>query len=362
MISLAELTSRIDPLDQSLMNQAQQRLDSLTKPVGSLGRLEELARWLVGVRREARPRLSRKVIFTFAADHGVAEEGVSAYPAAVTPEMVRNFLRGGAAINVLARQAGAQVIVADFGVAADFGGMPGLISRKIGLGTANMTKGPAMTEKQALQAVLAGAELALAEKERGADLFATGDMGIGNTTAASALLAALTGLSVEEATGRGTGIDDAAFHRKVGAIRRALDANKTDGKNALATLAQVGGFEIAGLVGVILAGAATRTPVLVDGFISGAAALVACRLAQSKPVRDYLAVAHLSAEPGHRRITKELGILPLLDLQMRLGEGTGAALAMPILDAACAIFNEMATFEEAGVSGKNEIAEQKRGQ
>jgi nicotinate-nucleotide--dimethylbenzimidazole phosphoribosyltransferase len=359
MTSVNELISRTEPLDQAVMDKAQARLDSLTKPVGSLGRLEELAQWLAGVTQQSRPRLPRKVVFTFAADHGVAQEGVSAYPAAVTPEMVRNFLRGGAAINVLARQAGAEVIVADFGVAADFGDLKGLVSCKIAQGTANMIKGPAMTKDQATQAILAGAQLALAEKERGASLFATGDMGIGNTTAASALVAALTGAPVEEVTGRGTGIDDATFRRKVDVIRRALEINKVDAKNPLATLAQVGGFEIAGLVGVILAGAATRTPVLVDGFISGAAALVACRLAQGKPVRDYLAIAHLSVERGHQRIARELALVPLLDFRMRLGEGTGAALAMPLLDAACAIYSDMATFAEAGVSEKNETVEKK---
>jgi nicotinate-nucleotide--dimethylbenzimidazole phosphoribosyltransferase len=359
MTSLQDLLSRIEPIDQSRMDDAQKRLDSLTKPVGSLGRLEELAQWLVGVTRQDRPKLSRKVVFTFAADHGVTQEGVSAFPAAVTPEMVKNFLRGGAAINVLARQAGAEVVIGDFGVAADFGDLPGLVSRKIGRGTANMAKGPAMTEEEALKAILAGAELALAEKERGAMLFATGDMGIGNTTSASALVAALTGAPVEEVTGRGTGIDDDGFRRKVGVIRQALEVNRVVGADPLSILARVGGFEIAGLVGVVLAGAATRTPVLVDGFISGAAALVACRLAQPKPVRDYLAIAHLSVERGHQRIARELALVPLLDFRMRLGEGTGAALSMPLLDAACAIYRDMATFAEAGVSGKSESVEKK---
>jgi len=353
---LQQLIDRIEPIDGNAMERAQRRLDSLTKPQGSLGRLEELAQWLVGVTREERPRLPRKVVFTFAADHGVAAEGVSAFPAAVTPEMVKNFLRGGAAINVLARQAKAEVVVADFGVATEFGDLKNLRSCKIAYGTANMAKGPAMTEDQAHQAILTGAQLAMAEKERGATLFATGDMGIGNTTAASALVAALTGAPVEEVTGRGTGIDDEGFRRKVNVIRQALEINKVDAENPLAVMAKVGGFEIAGLVGVILAGAATRTPVLIDGFISGAAALVACRLAQPKPVRDYLALAHLSVERGHQRIARELALVPLLDFRMRLGEGTGAALAMPLLDAACAIFSEMATFQEAGVPEKSEPA------
>ena len=357
---IQKLIDAIEPLDVSMMENAQKRLDSLTKPQGSLGRLEELAKWLCGVTRQARPHLSRKVVFTFAADHGVTAEGVSAYPAAVTPEMVRNFLRGGAAINVLTRQARADVVVADLGVAADFGELPGLLSRKIAHGTANMTKGPAMTRAQAEEAILVGARLALAEKERGASLFATGDMGIGNTTAASALVAGLTGAAVEEVTGRGTGIDDETFKRKVAVIKRALEVNHTDPDHPLETLAQVGGFEIAGLVGVILAGAATQTPVLIDGFISSAAALVACRIASPKPVRDYLAVAHLSVEKGHQRIARELALVPLLDFRMRLGEGTGAALAMPLLDAACAIYSDMATFEEAGVSEKSEPATQNR--
>jgi len=350
MNPLQELTTRIEPLDRARMDEAQKRLDSLTKPVGSLGRLEELAQWIVGVTRQNRPTLPRKVIFTFAADHGIAEEGVSAYPQAVTPQMVLNFLRGGAAINVLARQAKAEVLVADFGVAYDFGEVPNLVARKMGQGTANMAKGPAMSEAQAVRAILAGAELVSAQKTRGISLIGTGDMGIGNTTAASALIAALTGAPVEEVTGRGTGIDDEGFRRKVALIRQALEVNRVNGMNPLATLAQVGGFEIAGLVGVILAGAAMRTPVLVDGFISGAAALVACRLAPE--ARSYMAISHLSVERGHERIARELALVPLLDFRMRLGEGTGAALAMPLLDAACALYNEMATFEEAGVSEK----------
>ncbi len=350
---LRSLLDRIQPLDSEWLQRAQSRLDALTKPQGSLGRLEELAQWLVAVTGDARPKLIRKVVFLFAADHGVSREGVSAYPAAVTQQMVHNFLDGDAAINVLARQAQAEVLVADFGVAAELPPREGLLSCKIGFGTANMAEGPAMNEQQAEKAILAGARLALAEKQRGASLFATGDMGIGNTTAASALVAGLTGEPVTEVTGKGTGIDDTTFLHKVAVIQKALQINQIDRGDPLAVLARVGGFEIAGLVGVILAGAATRTPVLIDGFISGAAALVATRLAMGKPVRDYLALAHLSVERGHRRVARELCLVPLLDFRMRLGEGTGAALAMPLLDAACAIYNEMATFAQAGISEKN---------
>jgi nicotinate-nucleotide--dimethylbenzimidazole phosphoribosyltransferase len=356
---LESLIESIQPLDVETMQRTKDHLNSLTKPMGSLGRLEELAEWLAGVMRQERPRLPKKVIFTFAADHGVTAEGVSAYPAAVTAQMVHNFLRGGAAINVLARQAEAEVLIADFGVATEFEAIPGLLACKIAPGTANMAKGPAMSEAQAVQAILAGVRLAQAQKKRGASLFATGEMGIGNTTSASALVAGLTGTKVEEVTGSGTGIDEKTFRRKVQAIQKALEVNQVKADDPLGTLAKVGGFEIAGLVGVILAGAASHTPVVIDGFISGAAALVASRLASHKPVADYLAIAHLSAERGHHLVARQLALAPLLDFHMRLGEGTGAALVMPILDAACAILNEMATFQDAGVSQKNEKAKKR---
>ncbi len=292
--------------------------------------------------------MDRPVVFTFAADHGVAAEGVSAYPQAVTAQMVENFLRGGAAINVLARQAGARVVVADFGVAAPLPPTGGLVSCPLGPGTANMTRGPAMTREQAVRAVEAGARIAGEAIDAGADLLATGEMGIGNTTAASAITAALTGAPPEAVTGRGTGVDEAGWRRKVDAVRRALAVNAPDPRDGLDVLARVGGFEIAGLVGVILAGAARRVPVALDGFIAGAAALVAVALAPR--ARGALFAAHRSAEPGHAAALARLELEPYLDLGLCLGEGTGAVLFVHLARAAARIHAEMATFESAGVS------------
>jgi len=327
----------------------QRHLDSLTKPPGSLGRLEELAR-RIAVLRGGTPRVEQPVIFTFAADHGVVAEGVSAYPQVVTAQMVENFLRGGAAVNVLARQAGARVVVADFGLASPIGGAPGLVSCPIAAGTANMAVGPAMRREQAVVAIEAGARLALEALDAGADLLGTGEMGIGNTTAASAMVAVLAGAPVEEVTGYGTGVDEGGRRRKVEAITRALRVNRPDPADALDVLAKVGGFEIAGLVGVILAGAAYRIPVVVDGFIAGAAALAAARLKDE--ARHALLASHRSVEPGHRHVLDALGLEPYLDLGMRLGEGTGAALCIGLAQAAVKLLREMATFKSAGVSDR----------
>ncbi len=330
--------------------EAQRHLDALTKPPRSLGRLEEIAARLFVLRGGA-PRVERPVIFTFAADHGVVAEGVSAYPQMVTAQMVENFLRGAAAVNVLARQAGARVVVADFGVAHPIGSSPDLVACPFGPGTANMAVGPAMSRGQAVAAIEMGARLADAALDAGADLLATGEMGIGNTTAASAITAAITGLASVRVTGRGTGVDDAAFARKVDVVRRALAVNAPDPRQGLDVLAKVGGFEIAGLVGVILAGAARRVPVALDGFIASAAALVAVALAPE--ARHALFASHRSVEPGHAAILEHLGLQPYLDLDMRLGEGTGAALFIHLARAAALIWNEMATFKSAGVSDKN---------
>jgi len=341
----------IEGLDGPLMQQAQRRLDQLTKPLGSLGRLEAIAKQIVGIRRDLRPRLAEKVIITMAADHGVAAEGVSAYPQAVTAQMVANFLRGGAGINVLARHAGARIVVVDMGVAARLSPHPRLLSRKIREGTSNFALGPAMTREEACAAIAAGCGIARREIERGADLIGTGDMGIGNTTSSSAITAAITAQPVAHVTGVGTGIDERTHARKLAVIQRALEQHRPDPSDALDVLAKVGGFEIAGLVGVILATAAARRPVVLDGFISGAAALIADGLAPT--VRGYLIASHRSQEPGHRLMLEHLRLAPLLDLDLRLGEGTGAALAMPLIEAACRVLNEMATFEEAGVSTKS---------
>lgn len=342
----------IEALDEPLMQQAQRRLDQLTKPLGSLGRLEAIARQLVGIRRELRPHVAEKVIITMAADHGVAVEGVSAYPQAVTAQMVANFLRGGAGINVLARHVGARIVVVDMGVAAALAPHPQLVSRTIRAGTSNFAHGPAMTREEASAAIAAGCEITQREIERGADLIGTGDMGIGNTTASSAIAASMTGQPVDRVTGLGTGIDERTRARKLAVIQRALERHRPDPSDPLDVLATVGGFEIAGLVGVILAGANARRPVVLDGFISGAAALIAVGL--EPKVRGYLIASHRSQEPGHRLMLEHLRLAPLLDLDLRLGEGTGAALAMPLIEAACRVMNEMATFAEAGVSTKSQ--------
>lgn len=344
------LTGGLGPLDEAAMREARRRLDQLTKPRGSLGRLEELAVRLAGITGRVRQRLPNKTVILMAADHGVAEEGVSAYPQSVTGQMVANFLRGGAAINVLARQAGARVVVVDMGVAGELPSHPDLVVRKMGWGTRNIAQGPAMTREEALAAIEAGIQVADGEARRGAHLLATGDMGIGNTTPSSAITAVLLGRPPREVTGRGTGLDDQGLARKVKAIERAITVNQPDPSDPLDVLAKVGGYEIAGLVGVVLKGAAERIPVIIDGFISGAAALVAVRLCPA--AREYLLPAHCSAEPGHRLILDALGLRPLLDLDLRLGEGTGAALAMHLVDDALAILDEMATFEEAGVADR----------
>jgi nicotinate-nucleotide--dimethylbenzimidazole phosphoribosyltransferase len=349
MTTLARLLARVAATSVVSTSQAQRHLDALTKPPGSLGRLEHLAARLVAL-RGAPPALERPVVFTLAADHGVVAEGVSAYPASVTAQMVENFLRGGAAVNVLARQAGARVIVADFGVAGPIGGGDdGLVRCSLGAGTANMAREPAMTRAVAERGIEAGARLAETAITDGADLVATGEMGIGNTTAASAITAAITGAPPKDVTGRGTGLDDAGWRRKIAVVGRALATNRPDPGDGLDVLAKVGGFEIAGLVGVILAGAAHRVPVALDGFIAGAAALVAASLAPNAVHAMF--AAHRSAEPGHDAALAHLRLAPYLDLGLRLGEGTGALLFVHLARAATRIYTEMATFKSAGVVG-----------
>jgi nicotinate-nucleotide--dimethylbenzimidazole phosphoribosyltransferase len=340
----------IPPFDTSAQTAARARQNTLTKPPGSLGRLEELSIQLAAITGKTQLSLERKAVIVMAADHGVSAEGVSAYPAEVTPQMVLNFARGGAAINVLAKQAGARVVVVDVGVAADFDPATPIRHHKIAPGTQNMALGPAMTRAQAEAAINVGLDVVNAEIAKGLDLVATGDMGIGNTTSSAAIVAALTGQPVAKVTGRGTGVDDAGLARKIAIIERALAANKPDASDPLDVLSKVGGLEIGGLVGVIIGGAANKVPVVVDGFISGAAALVAARLAPE--VKPYLIAAHQSVEIGHRVTLEQLGLRPLLELDLRLGEGTGAALAFHLVEAAARVLNEMATFAEAGVSDK----------
>ncbi len=349
---LYQILQQIQPIDDALMAGTQRRLDNLTKPPGSLGRLEAIACRLVAITGEANPTFNQKRIITIAADHGVVAEGVSAYPQEVTAQMVANFLNGGAAINVLARHVGAEVVVVDAGVAADLKSHPNLVSRKIGKGTRNMAHEPAMSCEQAIAAIEAGIEIAEAEFAKDADLIGTGEMGIGNTTASSAITAVMTGAPVAQVTGRGTGIDDAALQRKIGVVQRAIDLHQPNPEDPIDVLAKVGGFEIGALAGVIVASAAHRVPLLVDGFISTASALLAAGLCPR--VKAYLFSSHRSAEVGHQIALDFLGLQPILDLDLWLGEGTGAALAMPILEASVKLLNEMASFDEAGVSKKGE--------
>jgi nicotinate-nucleotide--dimethylbenzimidazole phosphoribosyltransferase len=347
-MELNTVLNSIKPLDTKVMEAARQRQDMLTKPHGSLGRLEELSVQISGIKADLFPSLERKAIITMAADHGVVAEGVTLYPQEVTRQMVLNFLNGGAGINVLAGHIGARVIVVDMGVIGGFPPTPGLICKMIDFGTRNMAQGPAMTRQKAIAALESGIDLVEAEASRGLDILATGDMGIGNTTASSAIFAALSGYPVSRITGRGAGIDDKQLAHKISVIEKALALNKPDPKDALDVLAKVGGFEIGGLAGVILAGAAKRIPVVIDGFISGAAALIATVL--SPGAKDYIIAAHLSAESGHGLLLEYLGLKPLLNLNMRLGEGTGAALGISLAEAAVKILTQMATFGEAGVS------------
>jgi len=346
--SLSQILKEIKPLDRKAMEAARVRQDELTKPGGSLGRLEELSVQIAGIKGKIISGFDRKAIITMAADHGVVTEGVSLYPQEVTRQMVFNFLNGGAGINVLARFIGARVVVVDMGVAGDLPAHPNLISKKIALGTKNMAKQAAMPPDEALRAIEAGIEIVEGEVAKGLDIVGTGDMGIGNTTASSAICAAITGESVEKVTGRGVGLPNEQLAHKAQIIQKVLELNKPNPRDPIDVLARVGGFEIGGLAGVMLGAAAHRVPVVIDGFISGAAALIATEL--SPGLKDYLIAAHLSAESGHKVLLQYLGLTPLLNLGMRLGEGTGAALGMAIVEVAVRTLAEMATFSEAGVT------------
>jgi nicotinate-nucleotide--dimethylbenzimidazole phosphoribosyltransferase len=340
----------ITVLDERAMTTARKRQDTLTKPTGSLGTLEDVSIQIAGITGNPRPQITDKVIITMAGDHGVTKAGVSAYPNEITGQMIHNFLNGGAAINVLAKHVGARVVVVDMGVAATIKG-ESLVNKKIGYGTANMRNGPAMTYEDAVRAIEAGMEVLESEAEKGMDIVGVGDMGIGNTTPSSALTAVITGASVKAVTGRGTGLDDAALERKIAVIEEVIRVNQPNKEDPIDVLAKVGGFEIGGMVGVMLAAASHRIPVVIDGFVSGAAALLAYEIAPA--VKDYMIASHRSVEQGHAVILEYIGLKSLLDLDMRLGEGTGAALGINIVDAACKILNEMATFEDAGVSDRS---------
>ena len=344
---LQAVCAAIQPVNGEIMQQAQARLDNLTKPQGSLGRLEELAARTCAMRGTLAARVDKKVILTFAGDHGVVAEGISAFPQEVTPQMVFNFLGGGAGVNVLARHVGAEVRVIDVGVAVPMDA-EGLLCHKVRPGTANMAEGPAMSVDEALAAIGVGMLVARDAIGDGAEILGTGDMGIGNTTPSAALFAALLPAAVAEVTGRGTGIDDATLRHKITVIERALAVNQERLGSPLTALAAVGGLEIAAICGVVLEAAKSGIPVVVDGFISSAAALVALRLAPL--ALEYCLFSHRSAEQGHRIFFESMGIKPLLDLDLRLGEGTGAALSMNLVEAGLKIMNEMATFGEAGVS------------
>jgi nicotinate-nucleotide--dimethylbenzimidazole phosphoribosyltransferase len=351
MSLLHDTINRIRPLDPHAMAAARTRQDQLTKPQGALGRLEALSIQIAGITGDPRPRLRAPAVVVMAADHGIARQKVSAYPRDVTRQMVLNFLSGGAAINVLAHHVGARVVVVDVGVASELPETPGLLVRKVALGTNDLSVEPAMSRVQAQAALETGITVADALIDADVDVIATGDMGIGNTTAASAITAAITGRAVAEVTGRGTGIDDARLAHKIALIEQALARHHPDPTDGLQMLATVGGFEIGGLAGVMLGAAARQVPIVVDGFISGAAALVACTLAPT--VQPYLIAAHRSVEQGHQAILLHLDMQPLLDLGMRLGEGTGAVLGVSLCQAACKVLDEMATFAEAGVTGQS---------
>ena len=344
---LEQTIKQIQPISESWLNRAKERLDSLTKPKGSLGVLEEIAARVVAIREEERPSVNKKEVFVFAGDHEVVSEGVSAYPQEVTGLMVTNFLNGGAGINVLARSAGANVSIIDIGMKEDIPNAQGLIKKNVGRGAYNIAKGPAMTVEKAEKAINVGIEMAETAFSQRTTMIATGEMGIGNTTPSSALLSALLPADVIDVTGRGTGLDDKGLHNKVKVIKKALEVNKSSMNDPVLTLAAIGGFEIAGICGLCLGGAARRMIVVVDGFISSTGALVATRI--NPTVKDYLFFSHQSTETGHRTFFEKEKIRPILNLELRLGEGTGAALVMNIIEDAVKIYNEMATFEEVGI-------------
>ncbi|MEW6347449.1 MAG: nicotinate-nucleotide--dimethylbenzimidazole phosphoribosyltransferase [Thermodesulfobacteriota bacterium] len=347
---LEQTLDRITPQDAEARNKAKARLDQLTMPHWALGRVMDLAIDLAGITGSLTPRVDRRVIVTMAADHGVVAEGVSKYPQEVTCQMVANFVHGGAAINALSRVVGAKVAVVNMGVAGDLSAIAGkgsVIHCPIGPGTQNIARGPAMSREDAIRSVEAGIQIVL-DLAAEADLFGTGEMGIGNTTPSSAIVAALTGRTPEQVTGTGTGIDPEQRKHKVSVVEKILQVNRPDPSDGLDVLHKVGGFEIGGIAGLILGAAASKKPVLIDGFISTAGAMIA--YAFSPVSAQYMIPAHRSMEQGHAIALEHLGKHPFLDLDFRLGEGTGAALAMAVVEAAVRVLTEVATFEEAAVS------------
>ena len=347
-MNLSDLLHNPDPPSEPWRQRARQHLDTLTKPLGSLGRLEDLAAQIVAIRQEAFAEPLRKGVFIFAADHGVTAAGVSAYPREVTHQMVLNFLAQGAAVNVLARLHNAALHVVDVGVDADFAAIPGLIHRKIARGTRNMLDEAAMSEAELIEALAVGAEMAANAYASGLNLISIGEMGIGNTTSASSTTCALTGAAPDTATGRGTGIDPAAHQRKIAVVQAILARHVNPSTPPIEILRTMGGFEIAAMTGMMLAAARHKLIIVIDGFISTAAAALAVAIAPN--VQGYLIAGHQSEEPGHKLLLDYLQLQPVLALNMRLGEGTGAVLAMPILESALALYTQMSTFTSAGVS------------
>lgn len=338
----------IRDIDKKIYQKTQLSLDNLTKPKDSLGRLEEFAKRFCAIRRKGHPKIDKKVIVTFAADHGITEEGVSAFSKEVTAQMVLNFLRGGAGVNVLARHMGAKVLVVDIGVDYNFKKKKNLILSKINYGTKNFSKGPAMSRKEAESSVECGILIADKLKFKGYKIIGTGDMGIGNTTPGSAVISVMTSNHPSDVTGRGTGIGNEAYLRKIKLIEKGIRINNPDLTDPIDVLSKVGGFEIGGIAGLIIGASANRIPVVVDGFISGAGAVIALKLAPR--VKEYIFFSHISEEKGHKILFDYLGEKPILDLSLRLGEGTGAALGISLIEAGVKILTEMATFKDAKVS------------
>lgn len=344
--------NEIQSVEKGITAKVQAHLDDLTKPQGSLGQLEDIVMRYCLITGTAKPIMGKKRVYCFAGDHGVAVEGVSAFPAEVTPQMVMNMLAGGAAINVLTKHADAELVVVDMGVNDPLEDAPSLVRMKVRNGTDNIAVGPAMSMDEVKQAVMSGVELAASASKDGVTLLGTGEMGIANTTPATALYAAYLNCQVEDITGRGTGINDERLQLKIEIIKKSLKVNKDDLTEPLSILAALGGFEIAGICGLILGAALYGIPVVVDGFISTAAATAACAI--NSNVSDYLFFSHTSNEQGHKKILDKLQIKSILDLGLRLGEGTGAALAMTVIEASIKVYNEMATFSSAAVTGEEE--------
>jgi nicotinate-nucleotide--dimethylbenzimidazole phosphoribosyltransferase len=354
-MTLKEIIEKIKPVEDQWIQKSRERTAQLVMPTRALGRLHEISEQLCGIQKSMKPSVGQKAILIMAADHGVADEGVSAYPQEVTGAMVQTFIRGGAGINAISRHVGAKVKVVDMGIIPELDpknidGGDQLIVRKIAPGTSNLAKGPAMTHDDAEKAILTGFQLAADLFHEGVELLGTGDMGIANTTPSAAVGCAITGTSPEEMVGRGTGVDDGGFSIKMESVKMGIQMNQPDAADGLDVLAKVGGFEIGGIAGCVLAAAFHSRPVVIDGFISTAGALIAYSLCPH--VKDYIIAGHCSEETGHRKMLKFMGLEPILDLGMRLGEGTGGALAMSIIEGAVCVFNEVLTFEEAGVADK----------